>query len=596
MISSEPSALLELLRFCFPYKSDKAGKLGLEPSLALLKSADLHSHDKLLGAVEQQLEALDGLEKNIYAQLRYCDQLFVNYCQGHKLEPAINQALLPLLPLLAELQLQNPKWSWQQHPIIGLLNQLQQHCIGWQPSNKASERFLTQLSAAITQLLDDWRKDQLDYQHNALTQLFDTESKRLSKLEQRVKDAERGALKAKRAQDLSIKIINDKMQGKVIPQPVVQFLQSHWHDSLILLLVNSDNIQAKFHRLNKLTETLVWTFQPYDPSDNDTQQKIYRLIGSLQQELADNVASLKHQPEKLTQVLASIEAEHLKILKGEAITGVEFSPLENTDPLNAANTKISGTLIKKVSQIKEGQWFSHTVDGQPQRIKLLLKLNDSQQLLFSNHMGMKACQYSFEELAYKLSNSSIKPLPDQCRIEQTASLLIENLIKIQMQQQEKIAAREAEQLRLQQEQQKREQARLKALAEAQALKQQKALAEAEQQRQEQALKPAVKQPEISFSDQQRYSVKLHQFAVGGIMRFIRSGKNRDCKLAAITDNGNKFIFVNQQGVKDCEILKQELIVQLATKQASIIDNGANFEDALSKVVSSIRDKNNGGRG
>ena len=588
MISDEPSALLELLSYCFPCKEESTGNLGLEPCVQLLKTANLSQHETLIAAVTEQLEPLDGIAPSIYSQLRYCDQLFVNYCQGHKLDPAVNQSLRQLLPLIAEAQLLTPKWSWEQHPVMSLFNLMQSYCIGWQPINRASERFLTQVNDAIGKLLNDWRSNHLDYSDNALTQLFEKEKQRLNKLEQRVKEAEKGTLKAKRAQDLSVKIINDKMQGKVIPAAVVQFLQSHWHDSLILLLVNSDNLQAKYHRLNKLTETLIWTFQPFEQGDNDTQQKIYRLIGSLQQELNDNTVSLKHQPEKLEQVLASIEAEHLKILKGETVTGSEFTPLENTNPLNAGNTKISGTLIKKVGQIKEGQWFSHDMDDQQQRIKLLIKLSDSQQLLFSNHSGIKACQYSFEELAYKLSNNSIKPLPDQCRIEQTASLLLENLIKIQQQKQQKIAAHEAEQQRLQQEQAKREQARLKALAEAQALKKQQA--EAEQQRQ--ALKPAVKQPEISFSDQQRYSVQLHQFSVGGIMRFNRSGQNRDCKLAAITEQGNKFIFVNQQGVKDCEIMKQELIVQLATKQASIIDQGSNFEDALSKVVSSIRDKNN----
>ena len=100
MLNSEPHALLELLSFCFPQKDKKAGQLELQPTLNLLKTADLNHHDKLLPAVEQQLETLETLSPPIYAQLRYCDQLFINYCQGHKLDPAINQALLYLLPLI----------------------------------------------------------------------------------------------------------------------------------------------------------------------------------------------------------------------------------------------------------------------------------------------------------------------------------------------------------------------------------------------------------------------------------------------------------------------------------------------------------------
>ncbi|MCR8922231.1 DUF1631 domain-containing protein [Dasania sp. GY-MA-18] len=572
-----------MLNFCYPQAEQKPSQLNLAQLLALLRKIDHLDSKQLLPTLEQQLDPLESLSQEHYAQLRFCEQLFSNYCLGHKLAGEIQQALNPLLLIMADLQLNNAKWAWQPHPFIDLLANIQQHCIGWYANdNRASQRFLQQLQQAIAKLITNWQQDKLDYQHNSLKVFFEQHDARISKLEQRVIAAESGALKAKRSQQMATRIINEKMEQQLLPSCIQDFLQNSWHESIILLLINSENMQAEFHRLKKLTETFIWTFKPYDPEDNDTQQRIYRVIGHLQEELAENLASLKHQPDKLASTLATIESQHLRILKGEAI---ERSPcvLLDNNPLNDSHTKISGNLLKKVNQLKPQLWLSHKVDGQVQAIKLLLKLSDSQQLLFSNYLGVKACQYSYEEMAYKLSNNSITALPHQCRIMQTASILLEKLLSAQQQALQKNLALANEKKKQQQAQvQQRLADQKKALAEAQALAQQK-------QRQQERL-AAVRQPELSFNEQQKYSLLLHKLNTGGRVRFYRNGQARECKLAAITKQASNYIFVNQQGIKDCEVLKQELIAQLATKQAEILDNGDHFEDALSKVVNSIRNR------
>ncbi|WP_339671777.1 DUF1631 family protein [Dasania marina] len=592
LIDSEDSLFLELLKFCYPQSQPqtqpqhKPSQRNQQQSQALLRKLDHLADTQLLTTLQQQLEPSNSLSQDSYAQLRFCEQLFINYCSSHQLAEEIQQAIAPLLLIIADLQLNNSKWLWQHHSFITLLATTQQHCIGWHASdNRANHRFLQQLQQAVGALIKSWQQGDIDYERNALTDFFAQYDARIHKLEQRMIAAESGALKAKRSQEMATRIINEKTQQQLLPTSIQHFLHNSWHESIVLLLISSENMQAEFHRLKKLTETFIWTFKPYDPEDNDTQQRIYRLLGQLQEELANNLASLKHQPDKLAEVLADIETQHLRILKGQAIERNPCLALNNSNPLNDSHTKISGSLLKKVNLLKPQQWLCHSIDGQPQAIKLLLKLNDSQQLLFSNHVGVKACQYSYEELAYKLANNSIKPIASQSYISQTGTILIEKLLATQQQAQEKNQALLTEKRTQQQLQlQKRLADQKKALAEAQAIARQKTQQQSQQEAQQQRLAAA----ETALNTQQKYSELLHKFNSGGIVRFYSNEQSRDCKLAAITQQGNNYIFVNKRGIKDCEIAKQDLIIQLATGQAEIIDNGDRFEDALSKVVNSIR--------
>ena len=156
-----------------------------------------------------------------------------------------------------------------------------------------------------------------------------------------------------------------------------------------------------------VTRTLISSFQP--AGDEVETQTLYRIIPQLKDKLGKLLASLAHSPEQREAELALIEDEHVKILKGEPLDCVPCDLIDNTNPLSAPNTAISKGLLKPVTKLESGQWFLQQQDEE-QRLRLAIKLEDAQQLLFVNMLGGKAGQYSFEEFAYQLSSRIVKPL------------------------------------------------------------------------------------------------------------------------------------------------------------------------------------------
>lgn len=548
---------------------------------ALLAEAIIAPDHRLVDYVSEQLPA--QLETQHYGILRFVDQLFTSYSTHCKLHPDISQQLKRFRQTAAQCLL-NQRYPWQaQQPLAQIINRIYAQTRGWQPElGRAAERFHHQLGVLVDALCTTQltTKSQADLQA-----FFDNEQQRVSKLEQRLHAAETGALHARYAGQLSAKTLNQFMRGKQLPANVSRFLQGPWRESMRLLLVSEGQSSQSWQAMLRLTETLIWSFQPITEPTAEQRMHLHDSIAELCEQLQDHTIGLHHSSQ-LEAELAAIDQQHLKILKGEALEYSPFELIEHDDSMISTRASVSQTLLQKAASHVEGQWFIFNNAETPLRAKLSLKIEQDQQLLFTNFLGIKTHQYSFEEFAYLLSSSGVTAMRNTDAFQATAEKTLQVLCERNLQQQQQAAeARAKEEEQQRQQQLARKAAREKALKEAKLhIEEQKAARLKRQQETE--------QQQLSDSKAQQHTdtlKKINAVTIGAMVLFYDDKmQSEQCRLAAIIQANGHYVFVNRQGIKQHSLSQSELTNKLLDGTAKIIDLGSNFDNTLEQVVNTIR--------
>jgi hypothetical protein len=130
-------------------------------------------------------------------------------------------------------------------------------------------------------------------------------------------------------------------------------------------------------------------------------------------------------PEELRSALRAMGSDEQAA--GEAIGPVEFTllriqlqnplALETLAPISVAGedavTEISAHMLEPVTALSEGDWLLLAAEpGAPRtRVVIVAKLDEEQEILLGNQLGMKISTKSFTQLAYLLSTGRAQPLP-----------------------------------------------------------------------------------------------------------------------------------------------------------------------------------------
>ena len=300
------------------------------------------------------------------------------------------------------------------------------------------------------------------------------------------------------------------------------------------------------------------------------------------------LVALEHNTHATESALKTLENEQVTIVSGISPEYVEFEsiPSESTE----VHSTVSRVLLRKVQELTPGQWFSYTDGDQVQLIKLVLKLDDVKQLLFTNRNGMKVMQKSFDEFAYYISSHVVRVINPEAAFSSTFKTYYQGMIDELKKHRQLINDRKAEVDRLDEE---RKQAQKKALAEAQKLVIDKE--EAEQARAA-ALKAAQLEHAKAEASKLENADRLEEFTqvvaslAAGAEVFLPNahGEKQICKLAVKIAVADKFIFVDRDGMKAGDYNAEQLVQLLVAGQAELGKSGVEFEDTLASVVSKLR--------
>lgn len=584
--------------------------LDLLSTLQMVKSEDDSKAPLALVELLSSKQPECSLNQEDFAALSFLDECLKESFEQTPLDLKLEKLFYRTMPTLAIKTLTSADIpAIGDHPMVTVLDLLIEHSIGWSSDlGRAGEKLYDKVDSTLSALADP----DLDYQklQSDLAVFFYQEQQRIEKLERRLADSESGMLRAQRGQVLTAQMLNAQMQDKQLPTRISEFLQGPWCDSLQLMLIQHGAQSEQWQRACKLTETLIWTLQPVESMDinnndqraekeqaenEENRQRLYRIIEHIPNEIHELLVALKHDTHKAEAALSDIEMEHIKIMSGQKLAYREFTLLEYEEDLLGASTSICKSLLNRVDQLEPGQWFLHgDSKDQAARIKLVLKLDDVQQLLFTNRNGVKALQKGFEEFAYYLSSGAAKPLYSQAVYSSSLKSTLQSLVRDQQTKRKKL--RQAKE-RSEQERIARETARLKALEEAETIAREREAAEKKRVAQgRQAQLQKAREEAVELENLEKLRVATDKVLSLNISAWLKlpdnDGTPVECKLAVKLAAVDKFIFADRQGVKIAEYSAEQLAQLLATEAGVILDEGEKFEDTLAKVVTGLRQDRN----
>jgi hypothetical protein len=476
------------------------------------------------------------------------------------------------------------------HPVWELLALLRRAGSGYQPElGRAAGKILADWAAVLQSLAAnaDWSSALQPARHQ-----WQQEREKLDRLEQRLIDSQRGQLRSRRAQQLAARELNRAMGGKIFSADMANLLQHDWYRELQWCALQWGAASEQWQHWVELTRRLVESVQ--SPGDDvEARQRLYGLIPEVEAQLRAALLERAHDLGAVDQLLARVEREHVALLKSQPLPSAPFALIASDDPWASNAMTMSRDLLQRAAELVVGSEYRVREGEQELRVRLALKMDDPDQLLFVNRLGVKVLQKSFEEFAYWLATGVAEPLPDPTDSPQVLQLLLRQLLARDAQQQR---AREDVREREQAELQRRHAAREKALAEARAIadaRAQSARAAAEQAReQEQQRRRARSDAEFRGDDAQRLRQARQTAAALPIGSWVELcdelGVAQRVRLAVKLSASGKLIFVDREGARRADCEREEFALRLLDGSACVLEQGPQFEDALARVVDSLR--------
>jgi len=284
------------------------------------------------------------------------------------LDPEAEQRLFEIIPELACQLMLSPDMpvNLPDFSILEVLDLMVNCTVGWSDNlGRSGEQLMKKLDEVVVAV----KAEGTDYEdlEKDLQAFLDKEQTRVKKLEERLTASETGQLRSQRSKIQAAQMINEKMHGRHLTETIISFLQGPWYDSIQLLLLTKGFDGDEWSRAEKLTETIVWTYQPigaapitdesvveddvdeveqeaealsvepeletagisvepeqdsHDQASNDTvdiqaeTQRLYRIIEHLPSEIRESLVALERTSSVAEAAIEGIESEHIQIISG----------------------------------------------------------------------------------------------------------------------------------------------------------------------------------------------------------------------------------------------------------------------------------------
>jgi len=374
---------------------------------------------------------------------------------------------------------------------------------------------------------------------------------------------------------LSVNIEDDSHSSDIDPSGVEPGLD----DELVALDPMSTEVNTEDLSTNQEPENAAdGDFDDEIPADANkntpalNKQDLYQIIENLPKELRASLVSLEHTPDAADNAVTVIEEVYVEIMKGNQPAAYEFEPIQIDEGLLENNTTVSRSLLEPVTKFTAGQWFVYTEDNQPsQHIKLTLKLDELEYLLFTNRNGAKVLNRNFEEFAYLLASETVVALPQIGDISGAFRAHLTDLGKRQVKKEKKMNARIANIV-------KRAEARDKSNLD-----------------DTQFVLVAIQKDRLVIKDDPAVHSEaarlVSQLNLGATLKLEGSDdKTVEVKLAADDPADDNVIFVDETGLNLGEFDKSQIADLIAAGKCEVVDDGNDTKDDFRNMVNRMIQK------
>jgi hypothetical protein len=366
-------------------------------------------------AIQSQIEAMGDPaipSQEQTAILRWLSKALEIWEQQFPLEGRLAAQVRRLKPLAAALSLTDPGFMKPgTHPLHQLLDSIQARAIGWQSQLGRMGAILEQQVSGAVEESRGWF-DNTSMDLAAICSDFsvaaDRDQARAQRMVQRVVETEAGRVKTTAAKQDAARMINAALERHLAPEEIGEFLKGPWYTSAQLLLLKFGADSEQWQKMSTTTETLLDSLQSQEAADEARRQYIFEVVTQLPKEMRRWLVSMHHDTEAVNEAMGMVEMAHLRILRRQPLELQRIEPIAvEGEPLMRGEAQDPGAL----HHWHEGQWCS--VDNGAEeavRVQLVLKIEQSQQLLFTNLAGLKVLQLSFGEFNRLMEQDKVTAL------------------------------------------------------------------------------------------------------------------------------------------------------------------------------------------
>ena len=348
------------------------------------------------------------------AILKWLGAAFNDWEQKYPLDDSLRMELRRLKPLAASLAIADPSFLQPgSHPLHRMLDALQLSAVGWQTGlGRAGQALEKQIGTAVEDALTWFDNTELDLQ-TICTQVVDAcerDQARAGRMTLRLVEAAQGRARSAEAKRIATEAINDALKASRAPAIIGTFLKGPWYDSAQLVLLKFGVESSQWTQMSATTRSLLDSVQ-FKEGDADLEaegnserrQRLFELVSQLPKDIKRWLLSLQHDSEAVENAMGMVEYAHMQILRKQPLE------LEELDLMPVIASSKSNDA--ELAFLRSGQWFSLDQGGDNySRVRLVSRLEDTGELLFSNLAGIKVLQTGVKEFAALMKEGKVSAI------------------------------------------------------------------------------------------------------------------------------------------------------------------------------------------
>ena len=485
---------------------------------------------------------------------------------------------------------------------IDFLESISSYSMCWNPLPKRSQSLLLDQLISVESKLDEAQDfDELLVEECSQSwfSYLENQNGKVEKITKRLIASESKKNKTQYSVWLAYHYLNVLFKKRTLPQVLQDFIQEHW------VLVVAKNIENSLPEDIATKDAII--ISNFNESLDILCKNIVRVFchkGESGFQLADQIIDDLQKMSKETVIPGNVfssesyssqSAFFSEEAAWEALSEALVSLLQGQDAETVQTYKLIPIpdhlqhTYGGIEQFKEPgfvfddlnlglhDWFVLKGDGELTNIKLSAHFKQSQQLLFSNYLGMKCAQFSYSEFQEKLNSGELTRKEKVTAFSSVFQQAVKGLSKIaDNQKKTRLIAAE------------------KAKAEAERLLEDRRKADELSNQRAEEIAQRTQQLMAKRADKQRLEKEnvtlelVRAFKLGAWIAIHTGGEAQRFKLVVKLAATGKYVFVDRLGVKKLEFLEADLMKAVQAEEVEVLSDGAEFEDSLQRVVSRLR--------
>jgi hypothetical protein len=352
------------------------------------------------------------------------------------------------IPMLKVAVLDKSFFSRSSHPARRLLNEIATAAMGWgECDDHERDSLYLRIEQVVQRLLDDFVDDPAIFSELLADFLAFTsdERRRSDLLEQRTRDAEEGRVRTEMARQRVEQVLNQALQGKVLPQRVVVFVRDAWSNVLLLTCLKHGDDSAEWHADVQTMEQLIWSVQRHD--EPGASLRLLALVPGLLKSLRDGLNGSAFDPFATGEFFSELESLHVQLFERPRqaleqagnepvmieVREADFLRTADEGPVEAASIRLpeDDAGLLQVGRLRLGCWVEFKEDEEHTlRCKLAAVIDASGKYIFVDRTGMKVQERSRTDLALEFRHGTVRALDDTLLFDRALDSVIDHLRRL----------------------------------------------------------------------------------------------------------------------------------------------------------------------